>query len=256
MKDQTVNLPPKQFNVILIGDRGLDEYIYGTCDRISPEAPVPVFVPRYTETKPGMAANVHTNLLNLGLTVIPYYGETSRKSRIIDTKSKQHIVRIDNDIISTPLNSDDIELERIDAIVISDYNKGTVSYELCEALRQRYSGPIFIDTKKRDLARFTGFYVKINQLEYDSRTSVNDQLIVTMGSQGAIYYNGGDPKHYSSVQVEVADVCGAGDTFLAALAYQFLYTQNIDSAIEFAIKASAVTVQHIGVYAPKLEEIR
>lgn len=248
--------PQKQFNVILIGDRGIDEYVYGVADRISPEAPVPVFVPQYTETKPGMAANVYANLLNLGLTVTSYYAETSKKTRIIETRSKQHIVRIDNDIISSSLNADDIKLEQIDAIVISDYNKGTVSYELCEELRRLYDGPIFIDTKKQDLARFFGFYVKINQLEYDAKHSTNDKLIVTLGSNGAYYYNSGERKHYNSVQVEVADVCGAGDTFLAALVYQFLQTQNIDSAIEFAIRASAVTVQHIGVYAPTLEEIK
>lgn len=248
--------PQKQFNVILIGDRGIDEYVYGVADRISPEAPVPVFVPQYTETKPGMAANVYVNLLNLGLSVTSYYAETSKKTRIIESRSKQHIVRIDNDIISSSLNADDIKLEQIDAIVISDYNKGTVSYELCEELRRLYDGPIFIDTKKQDLARFFGFYVKINQLEYDAKHSTNDKLIVTLGSNGAYYYNSGERKHYNSVQVEVADVCGAGDTFLAALVYQFLQTQNIDSAIEFAIRASAVTVQHIGVYAPTLEEIK
>lgn len=256
MKDQIVNLPQKQFNVILIGDRGIDEYIYGTADRLSPEAPVPVFVPRYTETKPGMAANVHANLLNLGLTVTSYYAETSKKSRIIDTRSKQHIVRIDNDIISSSLKIDNIKLEQVDAIVISDYNKGTISYELCEELRCCYNGPMFIDTKKQDLKRFSGFYVKINQIEYDVRQSTNDKLIVTLGSNGAYYYNSGERKHYDSVKVEVADVCGAGDTFLAALVYQFLQTQNIDSAIEFAIRASAITVQHIGVYAPTLEEIK
>jgi sugar/nucleoside kinase (ribokinase family) len=51
-------------------------------------------------------------------------------------------------------------------------------------------------------------------------------------------------------------VCGAGDTFLAALVYQYLNSgKSIESAIEFAIKAAAVTVQHMGVYAPTLEEI-
>jgi sugar/nucleoside kinase (ribokinase family) len=55
---------------------------------------------------------------------------------------------------------------------------------------------------------------------------------------------------------DVTDVCGAGDTFLAALAYKFLETGNMGDAVKFANKASAVTVQHIGVYAPRLEEIK
>ena len=50
-------------------------------------------------------------------------------------------------------------------------------------------------------------------------------------------------------------MCGAGDTFLAALVYKYLEEQSIDEAIKFAMNAAAVTVQHIGVYAPTLEEI-
>jgi sugar/nucleoside kinase (ribokinase family) len=54
----------------------------------------------------------------------------------------------------------------------------------------------------------------------------------------------------------VTDVCGAGDTFLAALAYQFLVTNSMPDAVKFANKAAAITVQHVGVYAPRLEEIK
>ena len=79
----------------------------------------------------------------------------------------------------------------------------------------------------------------------------NDDLIVTNGSKGVTYKN----KNYSARQVEVADVCGAGDTFLASLVFGYLNTQNIDESIKFAIRASEITVQHMGVYAPRLEEI-
>ena len=57
-------------------------------------------------------------------------------------------------------------------------------------------------------------------------------------------------------EVEVADVTGAGDTFLAALTYQYLATNSIEDAIKFANKASSITVQHVGNYAPTLEEIK
>jgi len=50
-------------------------------------------------------------------------------------------------------------------------------------------------------------------------------------------------------------VCGAGDTFLAALVYQFLTTNQIPEALLFANRAAAVTVKHMGVYAPTLKEI-
>jgi sugar/nucleoside kinase (ribokinase family) len=78
-------------------------------------------------------------------------------------------------------------------------------------------------------------------------------MIVTQGKQGALYNN----KMYPAEAIDVIDVCGAGDTFLAALAYEYLNTDgNMEAAVEFAIRASAVTVQHIGVYAPTLEEIQ
>jgi hypothetical protein len=56
----------KQFNILLLGDSCLDVYQYGTVDRMSPEAPVPVFVPAHEETRPGMASNVYENLKALG----------------------------------------------------------------------------------------------------------------------------------------------------------------------------------------------
>ena len=55
---------------------------------------------------------------------------------------------------------------------------------------------------------------------------------------------------------DVTDVCGAGDTFLAALAYKFLETTDMREAVKFAIKASSITVQHVGVYAPRLDQIK
>jgi sugar/nucleoside kinase (ribokinase family) len=61
---------------------------------------------------------------------------------------------------------------------------------------------------------------------------------------------------YSAPEVEVADVTGAGDTFLAALCVEYLHSNgDMQQAIEFAVRASAVTVQHTGVYAPTREEI-
>ena len=49
--------------------------------------------------------------------------------------------------------------------------------------------------------------------------------------------------------MEVTDVCGAGDTFLAALTWAYLRTKDIPTAINFANKCASITVQHIGVYA-------
>ena len=70
-----------------------------------------------------------------------------------------------------------------------------------------------------------------------------------------MYKQNGREKFYASHKVDVTDVCGAGDTFLAALVFQYLTTNNIDLAIPFANKAASITVQHMGVYAPNIKEI-
>jgi len=222
-------------------------------DRISPEAPVPVFVPKREVVLDGMAGNVAKNLEALGCSVNFLHGKTSQKQRLIDERSKQQLLRIDIDAISDPIVFDTDIPNIYDAIVISDYNKGTVSYEVIEELIA-LSIPIFIDTKKTDLERFQGAWVKINELEYSKIKSECTGIIVTRGENGASVIH--HDIECSAFKVEVGDVTGAGDTFLAALAVGYLNTTDIETAVKFAIQASAVTVQHVGVYAPRLEEIK
>jgi D-beta-D-heptose 7-phosphate kinase/D-beta-D-heptose 1-phosphate adenosyltransferase len=251
MADLKNTQQPTPYNVLLIGDDCVDIYQYGTVDRISPEAPVPVFKFSHEEQRQGMAGNVRANLETLGCNVTYLHGNTSSKTRLIDLRSKQHIVRVDNDVESTPITFA-TEIPTIyDAIVISDYNKGTVSYELIEQLRQEFAGPIFVDTKKTDLARLEGCIVKINSLENSLIKTTCTDLIVTMGKDGAVYKG----ITYSADAVEVADVCGAGDTFLAALVSEYLTQRSIEAAIPYAVRAAGVTVQHLGVYAPTLKEL-
>ena len=240
-----------QFKILLIGDDCVDVYQYGTVDRISTEAPVPVFKFSREENRAGMAGNVKNNLITLGVDVTYLHGKTSIKTRLIDLKSKQHIVRIDNDVMSDPLIFDTSIPKIYDAIVISDYNKGTISYELVEKIIADFAGPVFIDTKKTDLKRFEGAIVKINSLENSLAKTVPTELIVTMGRYGAQYKD----NQYTAPETEVFDVCGAGDTFLAALVVEFLKTRSIGKAIELANIAASITVKHIGVYAPTWEEI-
>ena len=244
------------FNILLIGDACDDVYTYGYVNRISPEAPVPVFEPHYTINKDGMAGNVCKNLEALGCRVNFLHGAVSKKNRLIDHRSKQQLLRMDHDAESKPIRFETAIPPVYDAIVISDYNKGTVDYELITSLIKTQTVPIFIDTKKTDLARMGGCYVKINALEKSRVTSYHpefDHLIVTHGDKGAEWNGWVYPAESAG---DVTDVCGAGDTFLAALVYKFLQTNHMPDAIKFAIKASAVTVQHVGVYAPRLEEIK
>jgi bifunctional ADP-heptose synthase (sugar kinase/adenylyltransferase) len=241
---------PKQFKILLIGDNCVDVYQYGNVDRLSPEAPVPVFVPTRKEERAGMVSNVFANLVSLGCNVHIVQGLASKKTRLVDSRSRQHILRVDEDVISVPIS--DVDTIGYDAIVVSDYNKGLVTYELIEKLIKTKI-PVFVDTKKTDLSRLEGAWVKINELEFSKIKSDCSGLIVTKGSQGAeiVYQN------YKSLApvVEVVDVTGAGDTFLAVLTFKYLETHDIKTAVDFAIRAAAITVQHFGCYAPSLSEI-
>lgn len=243
--------PPQQkFKVLLIGDSCVDEYQYGVVERISPEAPVPVFKFLYSEEKSGMVFNVKKNLETFPIDVTLYTDLPSRKIRLIDKKTKQHVLRVDQDRYSKDPFIVINDINEYDAVVISDYEKGFVTYDLFEQLTRVYTGPVYVDTKKKDLARLGSCFVKINEQERNSCTSLCENLIVTLGDRGAIF----NDVVYEGTKVEIADVCGAGDTFLAALVYFHLLTTRIDLAIPLANKAAAVTVQHLGTYAPSMKE--
>lgn len=249
-----MTIPAQQkFNILLIGDDCIDVYQYGNVNRISPEAPVPIFESLHDETRSGMAGNVLSNLEALGCTVNYLHANTSVKTRLIDIRSRQQVLRIDNDNYSEALEIETAIPDIYDAVVVSDYNKGTVSYELIQQLRQDFDGPIFVDTKKEDLSFFEGCIVKINSHEYQQLRSECSDLIVTLGKDGARF----GKSVYPAPKIEVTDVTGAGDTFLAALCVEYLRSDgDMELAIKFAIRASSITVQHTGVYAPTLEEIQ
>lgn len=249
---------PTSFNVLLIGDSCIDEYKIGTVDRLSPEAPVPVIKLIEEYTLPGMASNVHHNLKNLGIDADFIHNEQQiTKTRFIDKRSGQHLIRVDTEPFIPPWSGRTaFPIDTYDAIVISDYNKGFLTYDNIESLIEKSAGPVFIDTKKTDLARFNSAYTKINETEFKSRTSSNDHMIITLGDRGALYKNNDKELLISTKSVDVVDVCGCGDTFLAALVYQFLMTSDIKESIIFANKAASITVQKQGNYAPTLQEIQ
>ena len=122
-------------------------------------------------------------------------------------------------------------------------------------LCHNFNRPVFVDTKKRRLFQKDNVYWKINKKEYDDliqdHLPNNDHLIVTLGSGGALW-NG---MIYKPQPVKVFDVCGAGDTFLAALVYKFLKTKSMQNAINYANKAAAISVTHPGAYRLSKKDI-
>tara|TARA_R100001163_G_C5064186_1_gene201698 strand:+ start:1990 stop:2778 length:789 start_codon:yes stop_codon:yes gene_type:complete len=251
----------KQFKILVLGDNCDDVYHYGTCERLSPEAPVPILKEHKIITKRGMSGNVAENLKSFGFKVHHICNESViQKHRFVDIKHSQHLFRVDCGENNT-LDSVDLESVmskypacNIDAIVISDYDKGFLNEYQCQKICQFYKKlPIFVDSKKTDLSCFSGCIIKINEHEKRNITQhpKKSDLVVTLGSKGALY---GD-KIYKAKEVEVYDVCGAGDVFLSALVYKYLLTKNMDAAIIFSNKCASYSVSKFGTHVLTREEI-
>lgn len=249
----------KRLNVLLIGETCEDGYIYGSVDRISPEAPIPVLKYEGLETSLGMSANVKRNLESLGIFVNHITNKSLiKKTRIVHSGSNQQMLRIDENDLVDSIKPSEVRSAFLhlsyDAIVISDYDKGFLTTEDLKVICKNFNGPVFIDTKKRDLFTEPNVIFKINQKEYNNLITKPDpkHLIITKGSLGVEYCG----CIYPANQVTVFDVVGAGDTFLAAFTYAFLtYNSDIEYAINFANRASAISVQHYGCYTLTQEDL-
>lgn len=246
------------FKILLMGETCEDIYLYGQVNRISPEAPVPVVEYRHEEYFSGMASNVKKNLQAFGCFVnLITNKEEIKKVRVVDQESNHQLLRIDHDTKVNPIKNAEVRAAFLhytyDAIVISDYNKGFLSIDDLKLISQNFNGPVFIDTKKKDLYTESNTYFKINQKEFDSlKTKPDDsQLIVTLGSQGAMY----DNNVYPSQSVNVYDVVGAGDAFLSGLVYGYLIFNDMGSAISLANKVASIVVQQPGTYSLTSDDI-
>lgn len=251
--------------VLVIGDSCVDYYIYGRCDRLSPEAPAPIFVTNgYRPIHSlGMASNVYNNLKALGVdcTIVTNIAKPS-KTRYIDTTSNYQIMRIDENDEITPITSEIlnmIKLNEYDAIVISDYNKGYLTYEDIMYFAENHP-LVFLDSKK-PLEHWCDdiMFIKVNEKEfYGSERYLTEDfpnhLIVTLGSEGALYHN--EKKYIKpKKRVEVRDVSGAGDTFFAGFVADYLKNNDICKAIEFANKCASWVVTQRGVVSVNLKQI-
>ncbi|ACY76185.1 conserved hypothetical protein [Prochlorococcus phage P-SSM2] len=240
--------------VLLLGDSCEDEYIYGRCTRLSPEAPVPVLDYAKLQTKSGMAGNVCLNLQSFGLDITFLTNpEKIVKTRFIDEKSNQQILRVDNETRVKPLLVP-VATNSFDAVVISDYNKGYLPTEKIFEIVESATCPVFIDSKKTVLPNKENCFVKINDVEYEKlqHDCYIDNLIVTKGSQGCVYKQ----TLYPAEKVNVYDVVGAGDTFLSALVYGYITTNNIDESLMMGNRAAAIAVQQPGTYILTEEDVQ
>ena len=185
-------------NILVVGDLMIDHYLWGSCERISPEAPVQVVDIAKETTVLGGAGNVINNLVALGANVgvssvigddangveliemLSSIGvdttniitqkerKTSKKSRVIavsqqilryDKESKENIIDASCEKI---INSLESVISSYDMVILSDYGKGVLTDELCEGiikLSTKNGVKVLVDPKGSDFSKYKGAYL-------------------------------------------------------------------------------------------------
>lgn len=291
--------------ILVVGDLILDRYLWGKVKRISPEAPVPVVELLRQEARGGGAANVALNLAGLGLHTLlagwtgadPERNEllgllqqaqvntagilalpqrrTITKTRIL--AANQQMLRIDQEDTQA-LSETEVSLllqalaphwPTLGAIIISDYAKGTITAELCQALIQQAKTaaiPILIDPKGSQYHKYQGATaITPNRHELAVATQTDEQdwtalsqagqalrqtlqldyLLVTLSEQGMALL-AEDIILAPAMAREVYDVSGAGDTVIATLMAGTLADLSQRDRLHLANLAAGVVVAKVG----------
>ena len=208
-----INLQKKTPNLLVIGDLMVDQYLWGECDRISPEAPIQIINVDKENKLLGGAGNVVNNLKALGakVDVISVVGDcetstelkellndievntkylvtqknriTSKKSRII--AAQQQVVRYDRESIDEiSVKSQELILDSFmqivanyEAVLLSDYGKGVLTNKLTQSLiniANEHNKKVLIDPKGPDYSKYKGAYLLTpNIKEASEATNIN-----------------------------------------------------------------------------------
>jgi len=230
-----------EYKILVIGDSCEDVFIYGKTDRLCPESPAPVFNPLSKKVSGGMAKNVSSILCSLKVNVDLVTNKSKIiKTRYVDKNSNYLFLRVDeNDFCERIENTKEINYKKYDAVIISDYDKGFLKNEDIYMI-SCYHPLTFLDTKKRlnDWCEKIK-YIKINRKEYNKNKQfvdekILDKTIITLDKEGCNFKG----KNYPSIGKNTVDRTGAGDCFLASLAYQYIKSKNIYKSIKFANSAA------------------
>tara|TARA_B100001287_G_C22679068_1_gene529275 strand:+ start:1467 stop:2600 length:1134 start_codon:yes stop_codon:yes gene_type:complete len=245
--------------ILVLGDIIIDKYVYGTSTRLSPEAPVPIVTHQRSVETQGGAGLVYNNLKNLGVDVdlFDYDFPKSTKTRVLC--DGHYVTRIDDDIIA---DSNDIfnkitaqDWSEYEYVILSDYNKGTLEYakDIIEHFNS-FGCKVIVDPK-RDCSNYEGAWlVKPNFTEY-TKFNFNTWKgnIITTNADKDVIAKIDDKEYIVPVdKVEVSDVTGAGDCFIAGFVYGLTKNYDYKKCVETAIKGSTESVKHVGTY--KLQE--
>jgi bifunctional ADP-heptose synthase (sugar kinase/adenylyltransferase) len=242
--------------IAVIGENCNDIFIYGDCNRLSPEAPVPVMIPIETKENLGMSGNVVKNIEALSDARIVHICQTEviKKTRYVDKKSNHMFLRVDegeSNIQTLDLNiSKTNAIVNSDIVIVSDYDKGFLTDETIKKIGSIAKLSI-LDSKKKLSKEIIESYtfVKLNELEHKQNIQFKEckNIITTLGSKGAQF----DGKIYPSPSPkETIDVSGAGDTFTASFILKYFETKNVETSIIFANEMASVVVSKRGVATP------
>ena len=290
----------KNMKVVVIGDFMIDHYVMGDSLRMSPEAPVPVVLPKKEYSCPGGAGNVAMNLSSLGaevhcvgvvgddffglelIKILENEGIVTKnikkiKNHITTLKQRiysngEQVVRIDKEKIKDfKLNLKKMNLEKYDACIISDYNKGVIqSVDIKTNL-------LIVDPKKEDFSKYIGANIitpNLNELQKASTLQISDDNSIVLACSDLIKKNGFDfivakkgengltvvgkdklIKHISTKAVSNADVTGAGDTVIAVLSLVYAKTNDIVLSAKIANAAAGAVVSKKGTNIVEISEI-
>ena len=302
--------------ILILGDVMLDEFIWGRVARISPEAPVPVVEVTGQSFHLGGAGNVAANVRSLGgeAALAAVVGADEAGGRIEEALAKtgiascleragsgrpttvktrvvahnQQVVRTDREDTSDVDRETEAalvetlrrELPTCEALVISDYQKGTVTASLLRKtlpLARRRGVPVFVDPKPRHFLRYRGVaLVTPNQVETELATGLSlgddDALVsagrrilsqlrcraalVTRGEHGmSLFERGRHPVHVSASAREVFDVTGAGDSVIATMALAVVAGATLPEASVLANCAAGVVVGKVGTAQATPDEV-
>lgn len=241
---------------LVIGENCLDVFVYGECDRLCPEAPVPIIKPKMKVTNQGMAGNVIKNLESLdnNLEVVGVHQkEKIIKTRLVDGKTNHMFIRVDEENIVDKIEIDENFLELIrqsDVVIVSDYDKGFLSLNDLIIIGKNSKLSI-LDSKKilKEEVVDSYCFVKLNESEFNKNSEFKDKqnIIVTLGSKGCMYQG---EIFESPNPMETIDVSGAGDTFTASFIWKFWETLDIFESLNYANKVASIVVSKRGVSIP------
>lgn len=241
--------------ILVIGDPMQDIYHFGYVERLSPEAPVPVFIETSTEDRPGGARNVEAQLIALGVQVMHAWTDDWYTEKHRYLVGSHQLFRRDQDRCVPNLIPN---LTPFNAIVISDYAKGACTVQLCQEVIS--SGiPVIVDPKGTDWSKYKGAaLICPNENEYRQRTDKTyfDYRLIKRGAAGISLMRNGKVINFPATAKHVFDVTGAGDTVTAVMAACIAAKIPREEACKLANLAAGYVVGEVGTAVCPIEKLK